>query len=90
VWLGGRGHQHRVAKSDPLFILMGKKWEKVPKENMRASSEKFSRERMLPRPSIDTNGQEVSKMFQKKFFHASMKKLEATGHRSVMNSAVTT
>ena len=64
------------SEEGPLFILMGKKWEKVPKENIRASSEQFSRERMLPRPSIDTNGQEVSKMFQKKSFHASMKKLE--------------
>jgi len=55
---------------------MGKKSEKLPKENIRASSEEFLRQRTLPRPSIDTNGQEVSKMFQRKSFHASMKKLE--------------
>jgi hypothetical protein len=34
-----------------------------------------------PGPSIDTNGQEVSKMFQKKSFHALMKKVEVFGHR---------
>jgi hypothetical protein len=56
---------------------MGKKSEKVPKENIHASNEEFfGAAGAAPSPSIDTNGQEVSKMFQKKFFHASMRNLD--------------
>ena len=33
-----------------------------------------------PGPSIDTNGQEVSKIFQRQFFHALRKKLEVRHH----------
>jgi hypothetical protein len=48
---------------------MGKKSTKLPKENIRASSEElFGDGGRCPGPSIDTNGQEVSKMFQKNPF----------------------
>ena len=54
---------------------MGKKSEKLPKENIRASSEEFLGAARCSGPSIGTNGQEPSKMFQRKIFHALLKNL---------------
>ena len=49
-----------VAKSGPLLILMGKKSERVPKENIRSSNDEFfGAADAAPSPSIDTNGQEA-------------------------------
>jgi hypothetical protein len=60
---------------------MGKKSKKLPKENMRASSEEFFRGGgRCPGPSIDTNGQEVSTIFQQKFFRGPVKNLGHTGY----------
>ena len=59
---------------------MGTKSEKVPKENIRVSSEDFWwRAEAAAGSSTGTNGQEVIRMFQRKFFQASTKKVGRTG-----------
>jgi hypothetical protein len=61
----------------PSTYTNGQEVGKVPKENIRASNEEFfGAADAAPSPSIDTNGQEVSKMFQTKFFHASLRNLD--------------
>jgi hypothetical protein len=63
---------------------MGNKSEKLPKENIRVSSEDFlGGGARCPGPSIDTNGQEPSKIFQRKIFHVLMKNL---GVRAILGA----